>query len=219
MAVKEKGRSTYGISCTGVTGSGKSYKAKEVAKKIAKSSNNKVLVITPSGSGKSWDNCKEIAPTKKDLSFKSGWKKILYKKHFSRKNKIFPIQKIFEYFKNGIVIFDDCKSYMSSDWERTPGLVEFLGDHRHNGVDFFFIAHQPAHIPVQVWTYITSSFVFACPFKVEERHINNANVSKFLKAQKEINKEFAKKYKELNRGKGTKDKPVGIYKYLDLSMF
>ena len=210
-----KGRSTVCISFTGVTGTGKSWKAKEVAKKFSPPPNGKCLVITYAGSGNSWDFCREIAPEQQALSYKKGWRKIIYGKHFSKKKPhCYPILEIFKHFKNGSVIFDDCNMYMAANWENVPGLKQLLNDHRHNGVDLFFIAHQPKHIPKQVWVYIMHSYVFACPFKLTEKDINNANVQKFLDAQAAINEKFKQ---ALAKNGGTK-KPVGIYKYLNLTM-
>jgi len=212
----KKGRSTYCMSFTGMTGTGKSWQAQKIAKKLS-GKQDKVLVLTHSGSGKTWDFCKKTEPTKKGLGFKTGWRKIHFVEHHSTKDKKYPILEVFNYFRNGFIIFDDCKSYLYPDWEAVRGLKELLIDHRHNGVDLAFIGHQPNHIPVQVWSYITHSWVFSSPFKLKEQHINSMNVDKFLKAQEQINVLYKKKYNEQLKKTGSKDKIYGVYKYLDLS--
>lgn len=207
---KPKGRDTKVCSCTGTTGTGKSYKANEIAKKLASKSNNKVLVISYAGSGDSWNHCKEIEPTEKDLKFKTGWKKIIYLKHYSRKDKKFPLLEIFNHFRNGIIIFDDCKMYMKGDWENTPGLKLICNEHRHFGYDMFFIAHSPKHIPKQVWAYIAHAWVFKCAMKLEESDLDNENALKFVEAQKKVNSLYAEEYERIKR------KPRGLCKYITL---
>lgn len=205
-----KGRDTKVCTFTGTTGTGKSWKANQVAQKLAKMGNNKVLVITHSGSGSSWDHCKEIAPTAKDLNFKTGWRKIVYVKHYSRKDKCFPLLEIFNHLRNCIVIFDDCKMYMRSDWEQTPGLKLICNDHRHNGLDLFFISHSPKHIPKQVWAYVGHAWIFKCGMKLQENDLDNENAFKFIEAQNKVNALYQKKLEQLKR------KPRGICQYITL---
>lgn len=197
---KPKGRDTKVISCTGTTGTGKSYKAREIAKKLG--GNGKVLVITYNGSGDTWDDCKKIEPTEKALSFKKGWRKIHFVEHESELN---PLEEIYNYYRNGVLILDDCSLYMQSNWSSTKGLKQICVDHRFNGLDIIFIGHSPMHIPRQCWAYIKASFIFKCTSKLEKSSMPLDNFEAFLEKQNYVNKWFDQEEVKL------RTKPRGLY--------
>lgn len=204
---RPKGRGTKVATFTGVTGTGKSYLAKQKAKKL--SNEGKVLVLTYTGSGTSWDNCKKIAPTAKALSFRRGWRKIhVAEWEDDKENDLFKA--IFKHYKNGLIILDDCRMYLEGNWENIKGLKHIFNDHRHLGLDVFLIAHAPNHIPRQLWAYVQHSFVFGCTFNFKKNELNCSEPEKFMAAQAQVNKKFKQKSKEANK------KVVGIYKYIRL---
>lgn len=198
----EKGRDTKVISCTGTTGTGKSTLAMEIAKKLA--TNDRVLVLTFAGSGDTWNMCKKIAPEEKALKFKKGWHKI----HVVEHGKDVVMWEIYQHFTNGVVIFDDCKLYLPSNWDNIKGLAPLCVDHRFKGLDIIFIGHSPLHISRQCWAYIKFCWVFKCTSKLNPKDMPMENYEKFAQAQEEINRLFDLKEAEL------KQKPRGLYKYI-----
>ncbi len=204
----KKGRSTKVISFTGTTGTGKSWQAREVAKKFA-GTNQKVLVLTYTGSGASWDNCKEIKPIPKNLRWRKGWRKI-HVAAWEGDKEVKTFRNIFKYCRDCVIIFDDCRMYFGGNWENTDGLKQIFNDHRHNGLDLMMIAHAPNHIPKQTWGYVGYAFIFYCSLKIKEQEVNCQEPLKFLAAQEKVNKRFKAKSNE------AKEKVVGIYEYRSL---
>lgn len=199
-------RDTKVASFTGVTGSGKSFKARDVAKGLSKVV-DRVLVITYAGAGDTWDDCQKIAPTEKDLKFKKGWKKINFVEHEDECN---PLEEVYKHYRNGVLILDDCSMYLSASWAATPGLKMTLIDHRFNGIDILFIAHSPVHIPKQCWAYIKFSWIFKCTSQLKKDDMPIDNFQKFLTVQNEINRKFDEEEKRI------KEKPRGIYSYITI---
>jgi len=219
---EKRGRDAQIISFTGETGTGKSYKGKEIAKIISRgvlsqlsekelpTKGGKVLVISYTGSGDSWIECKETSPTAKGLSFKRGWRMIRVNKWQKNKNDLAFLEEIFKHFENGLIIFDDCKQYLDGNWNNSKGLQDMLNEHRHRGLDMFFIAHSPNHIPRQVWAYISKSFLFACKMALKTAEIASTSGQDIVKAQSIVNRRF--KIESYKQGK----KARGVYEYLVL---
>lgn len=198
------GRDTKCASLTGITGCGKSYESIIIAKKIA--ANKRVLVITYTGSGKTWDMCKKISPTKEALSFKTGWRKIHYVEH----DEEAPLEAVALNCKNLVVILDDCREYMKSSWARTPGLKSLMIAHRHQGMDLLFVAHTPLQIPKQCWGFIEYSWVFKCSMLLKKSEMPMANFLPFMEVQERVNK----KYLEAREKTEGKRKPRGVFEVI-----
>lgn len=206
MQAKKITRDSKVASLTGVTGCGKSYKAREVAKGLSKVV-DKVLVITYAGAGDTWDDCTKIAPTEKELKFKKGWKKIHFVEH---EGEMDVLKEVYKYCENCVIIFDDCSLYLKASWAATPGLKEICVDHRFKGFDILFIAHSPMHIPKQCWAYVKFAWLFKVTAKLDASNMPIDNFEKFLKAQEDVNNRYDQEEAKL------KQKPRGIYSYISI---
>lgn len=183
----QKGRRVKSCSLTGVTGTGKSTKAIEIVKKVGeKSKLDKCLVISFNGSGDTWDHVKEIKPNEKSLKFISGWRKIIWARWKEEKDLVI-LKEVYFHYRNGSIIFDDCKMYMRANIEHTPYLAQICCDRRHNGYDMYFLAHTPKQIPVDVWSYIDYAWIFKCLRRFKEEDLQCDNAYKVVEAQKKIN--------------------------------
>jgi len=201
--IKTSGRKTKTGALIGGTGTGKSYKGKEIIKKTG----GRFLVITYNGSGNTWDHVKEIPPTEKALKNFTGVAKIIWIKY---KNDETPLLlSVYNYYRNGGLFFDDCKQYMKPNIDHTPHLIDICVEHRFLGFDMYFAAHNPLQIPRDVWTYIKAAWIFKCYRSYTENDLNCENPHKVVAAQKEINKKFD--FAEKN-----KLPTWGIYKYAKL---
>ena len=169
------GRRAKVIAFLGTTGTGKSTKAKELAKNLPK-----VLVLSFAGSGNTWEGIKKIHPTKKALNYKNGWRKI----HVVEQNEKELFLNIFNHFKTVCIIFDDCTMYLSTNWQHNKGLKQLIIDHRHNGYDMFFLAHLPSHIPKQIWAFVRYIYGFKILGSVNPNNIGagkGEKIAAFLK--------------------------------------
>lgn len=217
------GRDAKVAAFTGMTGTGKSYLAKQKAKIYSKGAisktkikdsqlprlGGKVLVLSYTGSGNSWSECRDIVPTQEGFSkFKRGWRLLRIVKH---ENEMDIFKNIFTYFKNGVIIFDDCKQYLSAAWSNNKSIIDILNEHRHRGYDLFFIAHSPQHIPRQIWAYISHVFLFKISVALKEGDMASDGARRIIEKQKIVNKRFLVKFYE-----NKNQKPRGIYEYLQV---
>ena len=219
-----RGRDTLVASFTGVTGTGKSYLAKQNAIAISRAAvrhkltdkevfrkGGKVLVLSQTGSGDSWSECLNLKPNQEGFAnFKRGWRLVKMAVYDDSK-EIDVFQNIFKYFKNGVIILDDCSQYLSANWTNNKGLKNILTEHRHRGYDVFFIGHQPQHIPKQVWSFIAHAFIFRCSSQLKEKDMASEAAPDIVKLQKKVNQEYRVKYIEAGQ-----KKPRGVYKYLKI---
>lgn len=194
-------RQPFCTAFVATTGTGKSTKAEAMAKKL---SPNKVLVVTYNGEPKIWRKLKKVKADKKGLSFEKGWRHVQYADLEEE-----TLQNIYKYYRNGLVIFDDCLLYLKSDWRHTKGLKELVINHRHIMLDMFFIAHSPNQIPPQVWAFIRFAFLGKCTTKYNTRDVNVSEPEKFEKTLIEIGREYDKR---VNAGQP----PYGIFKCVKL---
>jgi hypothetical protein len=173
--------------------------------KIKSMKPKRVLVVTQTGNPTIWQNYEEIdlRNSKKMASFK-GIKTVKALKYNRETLKL-----IYENYRNGMVIFDDCKQYIKSNLEHTKGLVELLGDFRHLGIDIWFVLHSALQVPPEVWSHTKYAFVGKT-----NRMIPNSypldKTGELIEIQKEVNK----RYIEAERKGGTAK--YGLFKLIKL---
>lgn len=208
MAKKKKAKKTKEkrqpqiMSFTGSTGTGKSTLCKTFADKYL--NNRRKLVVTYTNKHKIWQPIKKIKATPEDLQFESGWRHILYGKEGKD-----TLPMIVEHFRDGVVVLDDCKMYIKSDWEHTPGLKDLTVDHRPMGLDLMFVAHAPRQIPPNVWPFLHWAFIMRSPTVIKQSEVNVDELEKFQQLQKIVNAEYKRR---LRAGQSK----YGIYKCLML---
>lgn len=145
----------------------------------------RTLVITQTGNPEIWKDLKEIDITdKKAMSRFKGFRKVIAMKYNKK-----TVLHLWENFKNGLLIFDDCKPYIKSNLEHTKGLVELLADFRHLGLDICFVLHSASQVPPDVWSHCKFAFIGKTNRLVTKK-IEITNLEEVIEVQKEVNKLF-----------------------------
>jgi len=184
----------------GANGTGKSWFCNDRIKQSKKRS----LIVTMSGAPEIWHQYPKIKTPKEIREFKG----IAQVMTFQLGKK--PIDVITKNFSNGSIIFDDCKPYIKSNLEATPGLVQLLADFRHRKIDVFFVLHSPTQVPPEVWSHAKYAFVGKTvrPINVNTFPIDQAE--ELARIQKEVNTKFKTAYAKQNNSH------YGMFKMLRL---
>lgn len=134
------------------TGTGKSTKCREKAKKIG----GKQLIIVDTEDVEGWEGIKVINPTKKELSFKAGRRKI-YADNIKDKKVMWAA--IYNWFGNGILILDDARDYVEANNELNGKLPSIFRRHRHIRIDILFVIHGFDEMPPKLWKYVKYLYI------------------------------------------------------------
>lgn len=109
---------------------------------------------------------------------------------------------VLRYFRNGIIVFDDCRGYFRSN--TSDNLHKFLILMRYSGVDIFAIAHGFTEVPPVFFTFATDFILFKTLDSITRRRQYISNYNAVETKVKEVNAIAA----------GKKAHPVG-YKGID----
>lgn len=165
----------------GSTGTGKSYLTNQVLKKIGY---KKVLIITMTGMPKIWREHKEIDASKKESYNFTGFRQIMYARHDKK-----TFDYIHKYFRNGVLVLDDCRNYLPAALDHLQALRNIVIDHRHLMTDMFFICHAPSDVPPKIWAFARTYFIGATQSLIPKSMGLEAK-EEILAAQREVNKAF-----------------------------
>lgn len=167
-------RKSEHIIILGTNGTGKSTLLKELVEQANKKG-RRALIITPDPV--EWQGVEEIEPESQFLrqgGFK-GVRKIVY---YSEAETLEPISK---YYFDGVLIFDDCRSYFGS--QTHPVLKTIFIRRRQFMRDVVIVGHGFTDIPPQYFTY-TTKFIL---FKTTDNMVKRKNtISNFEAAQKVV---------------------------------
>lgn len=103
------------------------------------------------------------------------------------------------YFKKGIVVFDDCRAYLT---ERTPPeLRQLIIRRRQREVDIFAVGHGFKEVPPVFFTFLTEIILFRTLDNVSLRKNCLKDYPLMLEAQQRVNTHALKDkhYKEIIR--------------------
>lgn len=173
------------ITLIGTTGTGKSTLARKLLK-----SNDRVLVLTYADDPIIWRGYEEIDRIDKPIRHK-GIKKLTVAKHDLKTLFIH----LYNNFRNGTLVFDDCKQYIKSNIENTKGMIDLVITHRHIGVDIMFIVHSPMQVPKQARPFIKVAYIFKCTVYIKPSNYEVSDPELFLDAQKFIHEKCVEKQK------------------------
>lgn len=166
----------------GRNGTGKSY----LTHKIIKALKERAIVITLNGAPAIWRQYDEIDITKKESwDFKKGIKQVYYMRQ--EKDTMMYIHK---YFNNGIIIFDDCRGYLTSNVDSDIYLKRLLIDFRHKMLDLYFVFHAPTDVPPRIWAFYRTAFIGATDAIFPKSRIQTDSAERIIAAQKRVNKAF-----------------------------
>lgn len=174
----------------GSNGTGKST----FAHKLITKSKQKTLVVTESGMPEIWRQYPEAQLDSFKQSEKMPRVQQVFAMRYMDKKSYLVADLIRKKFTNGLVIFDDCKGYISDNIANTPGLKNLLIDFRHLGLDLCFVVHTPNQLPPQVWAHTKYAFVGKATMMNRDRQNAITEPEKFLETQRIVNEEFNRRF-------------------------
>jgi ABC-type cobalamin/Fe3+-siderophores transport system ATPase subunit len=176
----------------GRNGTGKSTFCEKILKKLK----GKALVVTYNGAPKIWRPFPE-APLEdkgKMEKIKKGIRQVIAARYEVNARQNDTFKNIYNNFRNGTVIFDDCRGYITSNVDNDKYFRHLLLDFRHKMLDLFFVVHSPSDVPPRVWGFASTVFVgsTASFLKPSQASIDTESVHKIVAAQRSINQAFRK---------------------------
>lgn len=111
--------------------------------------------------------------------------RILYAEH-----EIETLRWIYRRFRNGIIVFDDCRMYLDSREDKD--LKRLLIRRRQNMSDMIFVGHGFTEIPVRVYTFTDDIVLFKTTDSVKRLAHNFRDPELVLRAQQKVNAYVAK---------------------------
>lgn len=163
-------------------GTGKSTLVKTIADALG----GRILVVTMNGMPEIWRPYPIIDPAKaKEWEWKSGIKQVFYMQHEKDTFKY-----IHKHYRDGILILDDCRNYITSNLDNNEHLKHLLIDFRHKMMDVFFVVHSPGQVPKQVWTFYSNAWIGATDALFSKNSVNIDSGEKIVAAQKEVNQQY-----------------------------
>lgn len=92
---------------------------------------------------------------------------------------------LLEYFKNGIIVFDDCRCYFKDNLD--PRITELLIRRRQRAVDVFAVGHGFTTVPPKFFTYYSDAVLFKTVDNIDRRKDCITNFDYFKRKQAEVN--------------------------------
>ncbi len=92
---------------------------------------------------------------------------------------------VLNYFRNGIIVFDDCRGYFRS--ATSDQLHKFLLLMRHNAVDIFVIAHGFTEVPPVFFTFATDFVLYRTLDSITRRKQYISGFTNVAKKVEEVN--------------------------------
>lgn len=184
----------------GKNGTGKST----LAQKIVKGMKQRALVVTLNGAPEIWQKHPIIDPSdKKQMASFKGIRQVWFARHEEE-----TLLHIYKNFRNGSLVFDDCRAYLDANISNNIYFRRLLIDFRHKMLDLFFVAHAPPDIPKGVWRFNYTIWVGATDAAFDKNQLKTFSADSIIQAQKEVNEAYKK---ALVQGDGSH---YGIFKWV-----
>ena len=191
----------------GRNGTGKST----FCEKIIKAINQRALVVTYNGMPKIWRPYKEVDVRKpKAMAFKKGIRQVVAARYEESAKKNHVFQHIYTNFRNGIIIWDDCRGYIDASVDRDRYFRQLMLDFRYKMLDMVFVVHSPSDVPPRLWGFTTTAWIGATDALVNRSQVKTHSAGRIIAAQEEVNELFRK---AKARGDGSH---YGLFKMVQL---
>jgi len=172
----------------GAVGTGKTTFLRESVVMPMAQKFHRVLIVTPDA--KEWSDI-DILTSYEDIATFTGIKRMIYK--FGR------LEKIREYYANGVLIFDDARLYINAQSDDFMRWLQIR--RRHQGIDLFSVFHSLAQIPPIYFTFISNIVLFHSLGNIKKRtnEIDDYILEEIATAKSEILKDVEKGNKYAKR--------------------
>lgn len=165
----------------GTNGTGKTTLLKKFVVNALKSG-ERVLIVTPDYV--EWLTIQEVHPKlSHHIASYKGAKRIIYKDDTTLDN-------IIEHFNNGLLIYDDCRSYFHSNIGEKIR-QQFIRRRQHK-LDIFFVGHGFTEVPPIVFTYANTIYLFKTRDNITRRKKEIQDYDLMLRMQLKVNQRAEK---------------------------
>lgn len=172
---KEKNRTTELIVVLGYNGTGKTTLVKKIVLNELKHG-RRVLIVTPDDI--EWQTIEMVHPRWPErIRNYVGARRIIYY------DGILPI--ITENFRNGLLIFDDCRAYFNASLDRD--LHELMIRRRQKMIDIIAVGHGFTEVPPKFFTFASKIILFRTIDNIDRRKNVLRDFEAMKKAQSEVN--------------------------------
>jgi hypothetical protein len=176
-----QGRVAKCDAIVGAVGTGKTTFLRESVVMPMVAAGHRALIVTPDA--KEWSDI-EILTSYEDIATFTGIKRMIYKDG--------RLEKIREYYSNGVLVFDDCRLYINAQSDDFMRWLQIR--RRHQGIDLFSVFHSLAQIPPIYFTFISNLVLFHSLGNIKKRtnEIDDYILQEVAKAKAEILNEVEK---------------------------
>lgn len=157
----------------GANGTGKTT----LLRSILQSSNQRTLIVTPDDI--EWTDYEAVTLDKPEDFIFTG-----IRRHVFDTSKNGTLKKL-EFFKKGILVFDDCRSYFPA--KTPPELHQLLIRRRQREVDVFAVGHGFTEVPPVFFTFANGIFLFRTTDNIIRRKDCLKDFDKTAGAQVRVN--------------------------------
>ena len=166
----------------GKNGTGKST----FAERIVTAMRRRAVVLTLNGAPKIWRPYEVIDPADpRSWDWQEGIRQVWYMQHEKE-----TMRYLHRYFRDGVVVFDDCRGYLTSNVDSDQWLKRLLMDFRHKMLDLIFIAHAPTDVPPRLWGFYSTAFIGATDALFPKSRIATDSAERIIEAQQRVNASF-----------------------------
>jgi ABC-type sugar transport system ATPase subunit len=159
----------------GTNGTGKTTFLKKLILQLLRN-NRRVLIITPHDM--EWETIPLVHDKhKQHIAWYVGARRIIWE------DGLLPT--ITENFKNGALVFDDCRAYLNANTDRD--LHRLLISRRQRDIDIFAVGHGFTEIPPKFFTFATNFVLFRTMDNIEKRKSSIIQFDRIKSAQEMVN--------------------------------
>ena len=174
--MEAKGRTPKQIIVLGTNGTGKTTFVKKLVLNEIRKKDSHVLVVVPDDI--EWNTLPDVHPKFLNrIENYVGARKIIY----------YPglIDNIRENFRNGLVVFDDCRAYFDASLD--SALHALLIRRRQQMIDIIAVGHGFTEVPPKMFTFATHYALFKTIDNVDRRKNVIQNFEQMKQAQQRVN--------------------------------
>ena len=181
--MKNKRQSTITL-VVGKNGTGKST----LVYNMIKGMKQRALVVTLNGAPEIWQKYPIIDPrNKKEMASFKGIRQVWYARLEAE-----TLQHIFDNFRDGGLVFDDCRAYLDANINNDIYFRRLLIDFRHKMLDLFFVAHAPPDIPRGVWRFNYTIWIGATDAAFDKNQLKTFSADRVIEIQRQVNQAYKK---------------------------
>ena len=174
-------RATKCIIILGYNGTGKTTLVKKLIINELKKRESHILIVTPDDI--EFLNIPYVHPKfNQRIEWYSGARKIIYTDGL--------LSTIADYFKNGLLIFDDCRAYFGAALEQD--LHNILIRRRQKMIDIIAVGHGFTEVPPKFFTFASHIILFKTIDNIDRRKNVLKDFEAMKAAQKRINERAIK---------------------------